>query len=105
LTNTSEVFYDTFGMPFKSYIGVIPEQSIVYSSEAQGSDYARINGTPWQPDTETDFSPNVTVFFPVSSIVNAILVQGGGQNGSYLHSFTVKIKNLDDEWDFILTIF
>jgi hypothetical protein len=24
-------------------IGVIPEQSIVYSSEAQGSDYARIN--------------------------------------------------------------
>jgi hypothetical protein len=80
-------------------LGVIPEQSIVYSSEAQGSGYARINGTPWQPDSETDFSPNVTVFFPVSSIVNAILVQGGGQNGSYLHSFTVKIKNLDDEWE------
>ena len=80
-------------------IGVLPDESIVYSSEAQGLDYARINGTPWQPDYETDFSPNVTVFFPISSIVNAILVQGGGVNGTYLHSFTVKIKNLDDEWE------
>ena len=78
-------------------IGSIPEQNIVYSSEAFEPGNSKINGTPWQPIN--DLSPNVTVNFPAVAKVNAIIVQGGGIDQGFLRKFTVKVKNADGQWE------
>lgn len=78
-------------------IGYIPEQNIVYSSEAFEAGNSMINGTPWQP--VNDLSPNITINFPDVAKVNAIIVQGGGINEGFLREFTVKVQNVDEQWE------
>lgn len=79
-------------------VGAIPDQYVDYSSEINPQVDSQINGTAWTPDLN-DKSPNVTVYFPTTAIVNAILVQGGGINDTFLEKFTVKVKNVDGQWE------
>lgn len=79
-------------------VGAIPDQYVDYSSEINPQVDSQINGTAWTPDLN-DKNPNVTVYFPTTAIVNAILVQGGGINDTFLEKFTVKVKNVDGQWE------
>ena len=85
-------------------VGSLPDDFVTYSSEAPGSGDSKINGTPWEPDTLTDSSPSVTVNFPTTAVVTAIVIQGGGVNGSYLRDFTVQVKDEDGIWEDITDV-
>ena len=78
--------------------GYVTDDQALFSSAGPTSGESMINGHAWTPNT-IDPYPFVTVVFPDTAIVSAILIQGG--SGSFMKQFKVRVQNIHNTWETI----
>ena len=78
--------------------GELSLDMIEFSSSKLGSGNGTLNGLAWVPADEDD-DPSITVYFPESREITAIVLQGGGEEKpGFVKTFEVEYREDDGTW-------